>query len=154
MVHVRNESNTHLGISRVQRYVERYLTNPFLRWILRSSFHWLLSRWFLLVSYEGRSSGQRYEFPVVFHREAERFVVITPRGESVWWKNFQTEFRCTLWVAGTAVPAMGSCVSGDERDEWLGPYFEHYSLFRGLLSSMDTELDDELVVVQFVPISS
>jgi hypothetical protein len=90
----------------------------------------------------------------VFHREAGRYVIITPREESVWWKNFQTDHRCTLWVAGTAVPATGSCVSGDEQDEWLSPYFEHYRLFRGLLGSMDTELDDDLVVVQFVTHSS
>jgi hypothetical protein len=141
-------------VTDVQRVVEQRALNPLLRWLLQSRLHWLVSRWILLVSYEGRQSGRRYTFPVVYLQRDGRLVVVTPYQESSWWKNFVTPLDCTVWLRGAERSATGALVSGDERATLLAHYFEMYAIVGRLLRirpSTETAAEqyDDLAVVQF-----
>lgn len=62
------------------------LANPFIRLLLRSPLHGLLSDALLLLTYTGRKSGKRYTIPVGYSREGD---VVTLFTYHVWWKNLR-----------------------------------------------------------------
>lgn len=130
-VHSAQQQNA-ARISPAQRAVEQRIANPLLRRLLQSRLHGLASRWVLLVSYEGRRSGRRYTFPVVYDRQGETLVVVTPSAESTWWRNFTSPYPCTVWVRGEARAAVGEVVTGDARGPLLATYFERYRVLGGV----------------------
>jgi len=89
------------------RWAESRIANPVLRRVLRSPLHWLVSRWLLLLSYEGRRSGRRFTTPVLYVRDGDAYVVTTVRDSAVWWRNFTNGHPATLWVGGEPVPVEG-----------------------------------------------
>ncbi|KAB1196649.1 MULTISPECIES: nitroreductase/quinone reductase family protein [Haloferax] len=105
-----------------QRTLEQRFANPFLRWLLRSPFHPLASRWFVLLSYVGPKSGRRYTFPVAYARDGDGVVVVTPKADSNWWKNFRTPTTCRLWYRGARRAAVGAVVTGEGAIELLDTY--------------------------------
>lgn len=62
--------------------------NDFMAWILRSSFHGMLSNGMMLITITGRKTGKTYTTPVGYYVEGEYLWVITSR-ERKWWKNLQ-----------------------------------------------------------------
>lgn len=140
-------------ISGLQRSFEGRVFNPFLRWLLRSRLHWVASRWILLVSYEGRRSGRRYTFPVAYARRDGSLVVVTPRSESQWWKNFRRPRPCTVRYRGVDRDATGEVVTGDERTPLLRRYFQTHGAMGRLLgvSAADPEAEtfEGIAVVRF-----
>ena len=60
------------------RLVIRFL-NPLMRLLLRSPFHRLLSKQFMLLSVTGRKSGRTYTVPVVRHQSGGTIVVYDRR---------------------------------------------------------------------------
>ncbi|MGZ3601481.1 MAG: nitroreductase/quinone reductase family protein [Ktedonobacterales bacterium] len=60
--------------------------NPFVRLLLRSPLHFLLSNSLLLLTYTGRKSGKRYTIPVSYAREGNVITVFT---HHAWWKNLK-----------------------------------------------------------------
>jgi deazaflavin-dependent oxidoreductase (nitroreductase family) len=58
--------------------------NPFVRLLLRSPLHALLSGSLLLLTYTGRTSGRQYTIPVTYVREGDVVTVLT---QHQWWKN-------------------------------------------------------------------
>ena len=56
--------------------------------LLRSPFHGLMSKRFLLLSFNGRKSGKRYTVPVAYARDGDAFSMTT---DSPWWKNLRGE---------------------------------------------------------------
>ncbi|MFB6108511.1 MAG: nitroreductase/quinone reductase family protein [Haloplanus sp.] len=117
----------------VQRTLERRVANPLARSVLRSRVHWVVSDWFVLVSYVGRRSGRRYTFPVAYHRLDGAIVVATPKRESNWWRNFREPRSCRVWLRGDARAATGEVVTGDERGALLAAYVERHPRLGRLL---------------------
>lgn len=62
--------------------------NPFVRLILRSPLHPLMSKNVMLVSFSGRKSGREYHVPTNFHREGDGLLVTSFR-ERTWWRNLR-----------------------------------------------------------------
>lgn len=62
------------------------LANVFMRLLLRSPLHGVLSRNLLLLSYTGRKSGKRYTFPITYSRLGDAVNVFTYRA---WEKNLR-----------------------------------------------------------------
>ncbi len=56
--------------------------------ILRSPLHGLMSKRFLLLTFNGHNSGKRYTIPVAYAREGDAFSMTT---DSPWWKNLRGE---------------------------------------------------------------
>src|SRR5688572_21085721 len=62
------------------------LQNPFMKWLLRSPFHALVSHSYMLLSVTGRKTGKVYITPVQYYQQGHVLKVITSR-DYVWWRN-------------------------------------------------------------------
>ncbi len=62
--------------------------NPFMKLLLRSPFHFLVSRIYLLITFTGRKSGMTYVTPVQYTQRGETISIITSEGYT-WWKNLR-----------------------------------------------------------------
>lgn len=62
--------------------------NPFMKWLLRSPFHGIVSRSYMLLTFTGRKSGKVYSIPVQYAQEGRTLYVMSSRGY-VWWKNLR-----------------------------------------------------------------
>jgi deazaflavin-dependent oxidoreductase (nitroreductase family) len=60
------------------------MVNPFVRLLLRSPFHGMVSNTLLLLTFTGRKSGKRYTIPVTYGRQGDMVTVFTSH---TWWKN-------------------------------------------------------------------
>lgn len=138
-----------ITISRTQRWLETRLTNPALRWLLRSPLHRPISRWLVLLAYEGRRSGRPYAIPVGYVRADGGVVAAAPRAETNWWRNFRSPWPCAVWLRGNRRAATGSVVTGERRDALLAPYLERWGRLWGLPGADATDAADELAVVRF-----
>jgi deazaflavin-dependent oxidoreductase (nitroreductase family) len=84
--------------------------NVFVRLVLRSPLHALLSRSLLLFTYTGRRSGESHAIPVQYVRHGERILVFAAWPERKrWWRNFEGGARAVRlrerghWIEGMAV---------------------------------------------------
>ena len=66
-----------------------HLVSPVVRFLLHSRAYRLLSGSALLLAYTGRRSGARWEVPVMYAIQGERFVVVAGQPDTgTWWRNF------------------------------------------------------------------
>ena len=66
------------------------LGNPFVRALLRSPLHRLLSGTLLLFTYNGRRTGRAHWLPVMYARDGGRLIVFAAWPERKrWWRNFE-----------------------------------------------------------------
>ena len=68
------------------KYLFRFI-NPFVRVILKSPIHFILSHQILLFRVIGRKSKKIYEIPASYAHINDALVCVTLR-ENLWWKNF------------------------------------------------------------------
>lgn len=131
-----SDAESEVRVSALQRTLERRVANPLFDHLLRSRLHWPMSRWLLLVEYEGRRSGRRYRFPASYSVVGDDLVVVTPRSESGWWPNFREARRCTVWWRGEERLVVGEVVAGDERERLLAAYLDdNWTMRRWLANS-------------------
>jgi F420H(2)-dependent quinone reductase len=76
-------NNMSVVVSRVLQSVERYF-NPFMRLVLGSRAHRMMSSRLMLLSFTGRRTGRSYTTPVSYVREGTNLLV---PGGGAWWKN-------------------------------------------------------------------
>jgi deazaflavin-dependent oxidoreductase (nitroreductase family) len=62
--------------------------NDFVRWLLRSPFHGMLSQSMMLITVTGCKTGKKYTTPVGYYRENGNLWIITNR-DRTWWKNLK-----------------------------------------------------------------
>lgn len=60
--------------------------NPFVRLLLRSPLHGVVSETLMLLTFTGRKSGKRYTIPVAYRRQGDVVTVFTSH---IWWKNLK-----------------------------------------------------------------
>jgi deazaflavin-dependent oxidoreductase (nitroreductase family) len=66
------------------------IANPFVRLILRSPLHGLMSKTLLLITYRGRKSGKAYTLPVEYTQSGnEIFIVPGTPDRKTWWRNLR-----------------------------------------------------------------
>ncbi len=71
------------------RFLNRFV-NPFIRVLLRSPLHPLVSSSLILLTYTGRRSGQPHSLPVMYARDGERLIVIAGQPQRKrWWRNLR-----------------------------------------------------------------
>ncbi len=73
--------------------------NPFMKWLLRSPFHGLVSSKYMILGFTGRKSGQAYATPVQYVRQDKTVYFITD-SRRVWWKNLRDDAPVTLTLRG------------------------------------------------------
>ena len=75
--------------------------NPFIRAVLRSPFHGLLSRQIFLLTVTGRRSGQQFTVPVGYVADANSLLVISQHSEQKrWWRNLRGGAPVTMHLRG------------------------------------------------------
>jgi hypothetical protein len=75
--------------------------NPFVRAVLGSPLHPLLSRGLALITVTGNRTGRRYTFPVGYRREGNRVTVNVGWPERKrWWRNLRDGGRVEMRIRG------------------------------------------------------
>ena len=75
------------------------LQNPFMKWLLRSPLHGLVSGKYVLITVTGRKSGRQYTTPVQYGRDGTRLFIITSR-DYIWWRNLRGGAEVALALRG------------------------------------------------------
>ena len=85
--------------------------NPFVRFILRSPVHWLLSPGLLLITVTGPKTGHRYTIPVGYHEMDDAIIVMVaePRTKQ-WWRNYRVPGAVGLHHRGRTCSATATLV--------------------------------------------
>lgn len=101
------------------------LGNIFVKPVLHSPLHFLLSGQVLLISVMGRKTGKTYTTPVQYRREGDSLTIITQR-QRKWWRNLQGGASATLWLKGQPVIGDASVVIDEAEDirrtlRWMYP---------------------------------
>lgn len=76
--------------------------NTVVNWVLRSPLHGVMSRSTLIVSYQGRKSGQWYHVPVNYVQDNNQMVTTSQR-DRVWWRNLRAGSPVTIRLRGQDV---------------------------------------------------
>ena len=78
--------------------------NPFVKLILRSPLHEIMSGNTMLITYTGCKSGQEYTIPVNYFRVKETLLT-TSRRERTWWRNLCDGADVHLLIGGKSFQA-------------------------------------------------
>tara|TARA_B100000609_G_C17044284_1_gene345481 strand:- start:133 stop:567 length:435 start_codon:yes stop_codon:yes gene_type:complete len=76
--------------------------NPFVRLILKSPFHFLISHQILLFRIVGRRSKRIFEIPASYAQINSSLVCVTLR-ENLWWKNFKNIETQEIYFKGKKI---------------------------------------------------
>lgn len=109
--------------------------NFFIRLILSSPLHALMSKNTLLIHFTGRKSGKNYITPVNYS-QADGKVWITSQPQRTWWKNFEKhpDVQLTLsgkLVSGSAVILKSGQAAAEGLENFLRPnpnYAKYYQV--------------------------
>jgi len=127
------------------RRLESRFANPVVARVLASPFHPLLSRWLLLLSYEGRRSGRRYTTPTMYRRTPDGVVLFTPAEATNWWRNFRGGYSLTVLLRGEWRRGEGEVVSDEsavlDHLRWLAWPLRRVGRFVGATASIDERLE-------------
>lgn len=77
------------------------LSNLFVKPLLRSPLHPLVSKHYMLMTFTGRKSGKTYSTPVQYYPQSDGSVIFFTQKTRVWWKNLRDR-DFTLRIAGTS----------------------------------------------------
>lgn len=78
--------------------------NPFMKWLLRSPFHGVVSKMYMLITFTGRKSGAVYTTPVQYAKDGSTLYLITSEGYT-WWKNLCGGADVHIHLRGKTYPA-------------------------------------------------
>jgi len=116
------------------------VANPFMKMILRSPFHSLMSGNTAVVSVTGRNSGRVYSIPVNYQREGD-IVWITSMRDRSWWKNLRGGVKVLIRLAGSDFDGMGEVI---ESPQEVQGYLKEYLLLNPAYAKyLDVGLDSE-----------
>jgi hypothetical protein len=103
------------------------LCNPFVRAVLRSPAHRLLSGVLLILEYTARRSGRRVAIPVMYARDGDAIIVVAAvPARKRWWRTFRPEAPATLWVRRLPHAVVGHLLDGEAREQALTAYVERF----------------------------
>jgi hypothetical protein len=88
------------------------LYNPFVRAILQSPIHDILSRSTLLLTFAGRRSGKQFTTPISYAFDGEMVTLITHRKHG-WWKNFEEDAPVSVLMRGESRDGIAHLVPAD-----------------------------------------
>jgi len=73
--------------------------NWFVRWLLLSPLHGLLSKHVMLITVTGRNSGRPYTTPIEYARDGSTVYATSTAGRT-WWRNLQGGQPARVRIAG------------------------------------------------------
>lgn len=97
--------------------------NPAMNRLLKSPWHWVMSKRLMIVSYSGRKSGREFSVPVSYYRDGSTVYCFT---NGNWRYNFKNPQGATLRIRGKDQLVTGAIFSGDrlEKTELMCQYFK------------------------------
>lgn len=87
--------------------------NIFVRLLLRSPFHGVMSGSTLLLTYTGRKSGKRYTIPVSYLRTGDVVTVLSFRTR-VWWKQLQADRSVIVEIQRRRFAGAATVITNDQ----------------------------------------
>jgi hypothetical protein len=105
--------------------------NPFVRLILRSPFHRMMSGAMMLVTVTGKKTGREYTFPVQYASDGRCLYVIPGNHQSkTWWRNLIGGAPVSLRLRGGDVRGSAVVLNGGgsaaEVEEGLRAYLARF----------------------------
>ncbi len=88
--------------------------NFFMKVLLGSPIHGILSKNTLLISFTGRKTGKTYTTPVNYTQD-ENTVWITSNRDRVWWRNLEGGASISLRLRGKKVRGQAEIFKDDKR---------------------------------------
>jgi deazaflavin-dependent oxidoreductase (nitroreductase family) len=85
------------------------LYNPFVKWVLRSPLHGVVSKGVMLVTFTGRKSRKQYCTPVNYIREGELLWTVSFRHRS-WWRNLCGGASVMVRLAGRDLKGISNVI--------------------------------------------
>jgi deazaflavin-dependent oxidoreductase (nitroreductase family) len=74
----------------------------------------------LLLTTNGRSSGQERTTPLIHRTDGERWVVVASKGGAPehpgWYQNLEADPEATIQVRAERIPVRGTAAEGEERE--------------------------------------
>lgn len=96
------------------------LANRFMKFVLRSRLHPMVSKTILLITFTGRKSGKTYSTPVSYSQHGDQIYVFT---HGNWWKNLRGGAPVTLLIQGRELQGLAEPV--EERQAIAAGLLEH-----------------------------
>jgi hypothetical protein len=134
------------------------LANPFVRAVLGSPAHRLLSGGLIVLAYRGHRSGRTFRIPLRYATmRGDRVVALAVGADGkLWWRSFSQPTPATLLVRGAERAVSGRLLQGEERRAALRAYLARFPRAAGPLGVRDAEGDGALdaaaaAVVAFDP---
>ena len=100
--------------------------NPFMKLILKSPLHRVMSKNTAVISVTGRKTGKVYSFPVNYQRDGDTVWIVSLRDRS-WWKNLRKGARITIRLAGREIEGQGDVF---ETQQEVEIYLREYLLMQ------------------------
>ena len=134
------------------------LANPFVRAVLGSPAHRLLSGGLIVLAYRGHRSGRTFRIPLRYATmPGDRIVALAVGADGkLWWRSFSQPTPATLLVRGAERAVSGRLLQEEERRAALRAYLARFPRAAGPLGVRDAEGDGALdaaaaAVVAFDP---
>ena len=89
------------------------LYNPLVIRLLRSPLHGMMSKSTMLITYEGRRTGNVYTLPVNYTRDGDDLLAVGSREHS-WWMNLRGGARIRVLVRGRTYEGSARAFEGAE----------------------------------------
>jgi deazaflavin-dependent oxidoreductase (nitroreductase family) len=87
--------------------------STFLRVVLRSPLHGLLSGSLMVIRVRGRTTGKPYELPVMYAQDGQTLWIFCQQAErKSWWRNLREKSDVTVWLRGRQQPAAAQLLDG------------------------------------------
>jgi deazaflavin-dependent oxidoreductase (nitroreductase family) len=111
-------------------------------------YHWRGTN-ILLLTTDGRISGESRTTPLIHRTDGERWVVVASKGGAPqnpsWYENLQANPEATIQVLGEVVPVLASTAAGEERSRLWSLMTEVWPAY----DEYQTRTDREIPVVIF-----
>jgi deazaflavin-dependent oxidoreductase (nitroreductase family) len=75
------------------------IANPWMKWLLRSPLHSIVSRRVVLIEFVGRKSGKTYRTPTMYAPTSDGIVISTSK-DYQWCRNLSGGTQVRLWLCG------------------------------------------------------
>ena len=121
-------AEAHYRCARMRQVRALRLANPFVRAVLGSPAHPLLSGRLLVLSYRGHRTTRSFRIPVQYATTGDGTIValaVHPE-RKLWWRSFVASAGARLTLRGEQVDVRGALVDGVEREAALAAYVERH----------------------------
>jgi deazaflavin-dependent oxidoreductase (nitroreductase family) len=106
-------------------------------------YHWRGTT-ILLLTTNGRSSGEQRTSPLIHRTDGDRWVVIASRGGAPdhpgWYKNLQADPEATIEVKDEQIPVRASTAEGEERSRLWKLMTEQWPAYDRYQEKTDREI--------------